>query len=153
MTVTHESRILKYLQNYASEQHGKAMASVGHVLSDSWSESPSSNLVVRRIWAAFLEQEALQLWFDTEHRVWYWGRICHSEYTFKHSSFSRCTWPSRTPPANQPSVLMLHWAKPKGGAVPRDSATSANRCPWQLLPLTKQRLKLLLLCAVACSCL
>lgn len=35
MTVTRESRILEYLQNDDSEQHGKAMASVGHVLSDS----------------------------------------------------------------------------------------------------------------------
>ena len=35
MTVTHERRILEHLQNYASEQHAKAMASVGHVLSSS----------------------------------------------------------------------------------------------------------------------
>lgn len=38
-----------------------------------------------------------------------------------------------------------------GGAVPKDLAISARCCPWQLLPLTKQWLKLPLLSAVACS--
>lgn len=151
MTVTHKSRNLKYLQNYSSEQRGKALASVGLVLPALWHGSPWSSLVVRRIWAVFLEQEAPQLWCDEEQGVWYWGRICHSEYKLKPSSLSRCRWLSLKHPCNRPPVLMLHGAKPRCWAILRDTTTSECCSCCHLLPWTQQRLKCPLLCAVACS--
>lgn len=140
MNVTHESRILEYLRNYASEQHGKAQAGEGMFFwFMQWSTLPS--LAAGTGCAAW--GRGFQLWLDEEHSGWYRGRICHSEHKSQHSSFSSCTRPAPN------THLLTSWAERRWGAVPRDSATSAPCCPWQSLPLTTQWLDLPLPCAAA----
>lgn len=86
--------------------------------------APESRLAGRRIWAVLPEEEALRPWLDEEHRVWYRGRICRGEHQSKHSSFRRCKCPA---PNTRP---LTSRAEPRCGAVPRDAAASAHRCPW-----------------------